>query len=343
MVLLFSSLFIIAGCQAGSEQRVEHLSQKDSLVMISGGTIDDEVSSILLFTMDNVENLGCIIANTDCIYNYAMQSQWRIQSYISKTSYPIALSDVRAWNPFPWIYRKDSIDVYNSQILQGYPDNTNWPPYPTGETLLQDVLTNAIITNTPVTLLITEPITPLSELLKAHPELEAGIKRVIWMGGAINVPGNLDPTTIPPEIANNRAEWNAFWDPYAIDWIFKNTSFPIIMFPLDVTDQAKLTQEFMSSLQAQSSQYSYSKLIYGLYSLVNGEPYFEMWNTLTTVYVARPDLFETPVAMKLKIETEGYWQGTISESTDGRSVSVVLNIADKNGFYNYVLNQAKRN
>jgi purine nucleosidase len=208
---------------------------------------------------------------------------------------------------------------------------------------LQNVLKKAIITNNPVTLLVTEPITPLSNILRDNPTLNKGIKRVIWMGGAIRVPGNLDPETIPTEIANDKAEWNAFWDPYAVDWIFKNTSFPIIMLPLDVTDQAKLTDSFMTSLEKQSAQYRYSTLVYSLYSLVKDQPYFEMWNTLTSVYLARPDLFDTPVQMCLSITTEGYLQGAISEDTNGRLVDVVLNLRDSDGFYGYVLAQLQRN
>ena len=163
------------------------------------------------------------------------------------------------------------------------------------------------------------------------------------MGGAIDVPGNLDPNTIPPELANPKAEWNAYWDPYAVDWIFKNTSFPLILFPLDVTDQAKLTTEFMAALKAQGPAFRYSNLVLGLYSLVEGQPYFEMWNSLTSVYLARPDIFDPPVSMRLAIETEGYMQGSITRNANGREASVILNIKDKNAFYDYVIAQLRRN
>jgi purine nucleosidase len=204
-------------------------------------------------------------------------------------------------------------------------------------------LRKATQTHKPITLLITDPLTTLSDLLKQNRRLAKGIKRVIWMGGAIDVPGNLDPTTIPPQIANPKAEWNAFWDPYAVSWILKNTSFPIVLFPLDVTNQAKLTPEFMASLDAQGPQYRYSRLVGGLYGLVEGQPYFEMWNSLTSVYLARPDIFAAPVPMKLTIETEGYMQGAITRDPKGRAVRVVMNIKDKDAFYTYVLNQLKRN
>ncbi len=68
-----------------------------------------------------------------------------------------------------------------------------------------------------------------------------------------------------------------------------------------------------------------------------------MWNSLTTSYVARPDLVEKAVPTALSIVTEGYEQGTVKRDSSGKTVYVVFNMSDKNGFYSYVLNQFRRN
>jgi inosine-uridine nucleoside N-ribohydrolase len=99
----------------------------------------------------------------------------------------------------------------------------------------------------------------------------------------------------------------------------------------------------MKSLEKQSAQYRYSTLVYSLYSLVKDQPYFAMWNTLTSVYLAKPGLFDTPTPMRLRITTEGYLQGAISEAFNGRLVDVVLNLRDSEGFYDYFLEQLQRN
>jgi purine nucleosidase len=273
-----------------------------------------------------------------------MQSQWKLQTYLNMSDYPILLSESRPLNPFPIEYRSDSIKVYNSRLLQGLPDNPQWPgDYQSGEAFLKAQLIRAVETGNPLTLVITNPLTPLSMVLKENPSLEKGIKRVIWMGGAINVPGNLDPNTLPVQIANPKAEWNAFWDPYAVDWIFRHTSVPLLVFPLDVTDQAKVTAEFTAALKQQAQQYRYSDLVESLYSLVENQPYFEMWNSLTAVFVGKPEIFEDPTPMRLNIVDEGYMQGTITQGATGRQALVYLNIKDKPGFYNYVLGQLLRN
>lgn len=163
------------------------------------------------------------------------------------------------------------------------------------------------------------------------------------MGGAIYVNGNLDPSTISPGVANKSAEWNAFWDPFAVKWLFNNTKFDLILFPLDVTDQVKLDETFLEILNKQAQEYKYSNIVNSLYSLIKNQPFFEMWNTLTATYISRPDFFETPKKLKLEVVTEGFLQGTIRPSVNGRKAKVVLKIKDKTAFYNYVLNQLRRN
>ena len=212
----------------------------EQVVFFSGGTIDDGLTFIVLTTMDEVNLQGVVVTNADCIANPAMELQWKISSYTQSTEIPVSLSDARVWNPFPWSYRDDCIRFSNVEALKSYGANPQWPPYPSGDELIEELLTRAIANDTPLTMLVTCPVTALSKVLAKNPKLAQGIERMIFMGGAIDVPGNLDPETIPKEIASSGGEWNIFWDPVSTEWIFNNTSFPIILFPLDVTNQAKL-------------------------------------------------------------------------------------------------------
>ena len=223
VLLLFFSRWL-AGCGGDSSTNVlppPSPSAGIPVLFVSGGAIDDSIAYLLLTTMDNIDFRGVIITNTDCIDSYAMQTQWKIQSFIGSPSLPVTLSDSRGWNPFPWFYRNDCIDQYNLDILSKYGDNAAWPPYPSGESLLRECLSGAIETKRPLTIVNTCPITMLRNVLEESPYLEKGIERIIMMGGAIDVPGNLDPNTIPPQIANPNAEWNLFCDPYAFNWILK--------------------------------------------------------------------------------------------------------------------------
>jgi purine nucleosidase len=127
-----------------------------------------------------------------------------------------------------------------------------------------------------------------------------------------------------------------------VDWVFRNTSIPIVLFTLDVTDQVPVTKEFMQKLELQASGHRYSDLVHQGYALISDEPFYRMWNTVATAYLAHPEFFDEPETMDLVIETEGYDQGTIRQNPSGRQVDVVLNLAEKEAFYEYVLEQFRR-
>jgi purine nucleosidase len=115
------------------------------------------------------------------------------------------------------------------------------------------------------------------------------------------------------------------------------------MFPLDVTDQAPITDEFRDELERQAASHQYSDLVHQSYALVRDDPFYEMWNTTTTAYLAHAEFFDVPETMELEVETLGFDQGTIRQSPGGRQVDVVLSFAQKDAFYAYLLEQFRRN
>jgi len=127
-----------------------------------------------------------------------------------------------------------------------------------------------------------------------------------------------------------------------VDWIFQNTSFPISLLPLDVTDQAPITDEFRAALERQAVSHQYSDLVHQSYDVLRDDPTYEMWNTTTTAYLAHPEFFEEPKTMHLEVEIEGYDQGTLRKRPGGRQVEVVLGFAQKDAFYEYLLEQFRR-
>jgi len=313
------------------------------VVYVHDGAVDEYVSYLLLSTMDDVDLKGVIIVNADCIDIPAVDAQWKFQQFTGQTDVPLALSRARGWNPFPWSFRAQCIQQKNVKVLEKYDPS---PAYPSGEKLLKELLTEAVETDRPVTLLVNCPLTPLYLVLSENPELEKGIKELVWMGGAINVNGNLgSPPVIPKQVANEKAEWNVFWDPASTEWIFKNTSFPIVQFPLDITNNAQITKDFLTSLKEQSNSFRYSELAYESYSLITSltkanQSSYEMWDVLTTTYLARPDIYKKHSEMNLSVVTSGKLQGAIKKDPDGRKIKVMFEF-DRVEYYEYVLNQFK--
>jgi purine nucleosidase len=307
--------------------------------------IDEYMAMIILSTMEDVEFAGTVITNADCIAGPAMLVAEKIRTFMARPDLPLSLSAARGWNAFPWAYRGDCIKAGNVGVLRDAVPDAASVVHESGEQWLTDQLENA--DDNSITMLVNCPLTTLRDVLDTErgAQLAAKIERLIWMGGAIDVPGNLDPATIPPAIANPYAEWNAFWDPPAVDWVFKNTEFPIIVFPLDLTNQAAITPGFLSKLLKQARHSRYSELAFQLYGLVFTEAFYDMWDVATTCFIPHPEFYAPPEPMKLEIVTAGAKEGALVQTANGRPVEVVFNFSSDDGksnFYDYVLNQLNR-
>jgi len=314
---------------------------KQPVLFIHDAAIDDFIATMLLVAMPNVDLKGIVIAGADCIPQPSIDAANRLQQFIRRPDIPLALSESRGWNPFPWPYRGDCVSFGKLSILDPYRSTVPTPP-PSGNKLVTELLAQAVATGQKLTILLTTGFTPLTDVLRVRPELRAGIDRVVWMGGAINVPGNLDPSTINPVVANKHAEWNVFWDPFAAqDGL--NMFSGIHDFPLDITNNAPISKDFMARLKTQGEKYSFSRLACEAYDLVFNEPFYDMWDVCATVFLARPDLYAAPQKMPLEVVQWGFEQGWLREATGAAPTqNVYLGFSNLNGLYDYVASQLAR-
>ena len=325
--------------------------KKKPVIFNHSAAIDDFVSLAVLLTMPDIDLKGMVVTNADCIAGPAMETSWKVSQFFKIEDIPLTLSDARGWNSFPWSYRSDCITMGNIEILKPYTAEGFQPPYQSGEAMVTALLLDAIEKKEPVTILVTGPVTTITNIVANNPALLEGIDEIVWMGGAIDVPGNLDGGTlplqnasvIPIQIANKNAEWNAFWDPSAVSVMLRLFE-KIRVFPLDITNQAKITTEFKAQLAAQS-EFPYSAFVSQAYALVDDQPFYEMWNTCATVYLAgEPDIYAAPETTPLDIVLWGFEQGTLrrTDKPVAHPQLVFQNFSDINNFYNYVLAQLKR-
>jgi len=95
--------------------------------------------------------------------------------------------------------------------------------------LLRHELSGAVANGEPITLVATAPMTNIALLLRAHPEVAAGIERLVFMGGSASS-GNVTAV----------AEFNIFHDPEAAGIALaaaRDLDVPVTMYGLDVFEQ----------------------------------------------------------------------------------------------------------
>lgn len=116
----------------------------------------------------------------------------------------------------------------------------------------------------PVTLVPTGPLTNIALLLATYPEAQAGIERIVVMGGSFS-DGNVTPA----------AEFNIWADPEAAHRVF-SSGLDVTMVGLDVTHRALITPSHVQQLAAAGRAGKLVSDLYGFYSGFHADKYG--WN-----------------------------------------------------------------
>lgn len=295
------------------------------------GGVDDYLATMLLMTMDCIQPLGVVVTPADCYIQPAVSATRKILDLMNCFDIPVAESTVRGINPFPRLYRRDSLIVDHLPILNQSEIRTPLVAE-TGQDFMVRVLLEA---SEPVTLMVTGPLTTVAAALDIAPEIELKIKEIIWMGGALNVPGNVEKSIEPGQ--DGSAEWNAYWDPVSLQRVWQ-TQIAIAMCPLDLTNNVPVTSQIVRQLGKQR-QYDLSDLAGQCYALVIPQDYY-FWDVLATAYLARPEFYQLR-EWETAIITTGVSQGRTKVQPGGRKIQAMDKV-DTERFYDYILQQWAR-
>lgn len=305
---------------------------QEPVLLIHDGGVDDYLSVILLMTMEHIRALGIVVTPADCYIEPAVSATRKILDLMQRPDVPVAESRARALNAFPRIWRRDSYRIDHFPLLNERDEIRTPLVAQDGEQFIVDTLRES---QQPVTLLCTGPLTPLAMALDAAPDIERKIKHLVWMGGALNVHGNL--ADWHESGVDGTMESNVYWDYLAAALIW-DSSIPIILCPLDITNTVPCTSEFVRTLGKQR-RYPVSDLAGLCYAMVMHQAYF-FWDVLATSYTGRPDLFELR-EWETEIITRGPSRGRTLVKSGGRKIRA-LHRVDTEEFYAYLLHQWAR-
>lgn len=301
---------------------------KQLVLMDHDGGVDDYLATMLLMTMEHIQPLGVIVTPADCYPQPAVSATRKILDLMG-CDVPVAESTVRGINPFPRLYRRDSLIVDHLPILNQSETISTQLVSETGQEFMVRVLLEA---SEPVTLMVTGPLTTVAAALDIAPEIESKIQEIVWMGGALNVPGNVEKSIEAGQ--DGSAEWNAYWDPISVQRVWQ-TQIAIAMCPLDLTNNVPVTSELVRQLGKQR-HYPLSDLAGQCYALVIPQDYY-FWDVLATAYLAHPEFYQLR-EWETAIVTTGASQGRTKVQPGGRRIQAMDQV-DTSSFYTYILQQ----
>ena len=170
-----------------------------------------------------------------------------------------------------------------------------------------------------ITLLAVGPLTNLALALRQDPELPQRVARVIVMGGALNVPGNV----------SEYAEANIIGDPEAADAVF-TAGWPITMVGLDVTTQIRCTPSDLALIADEAPGIGgflrdATDYYFDFHQRTYGERYCYMHDPATVAAAVQPDLFKyerTPI----RVACTGENVGQTMRASSGPPVDVCIGV-----------------
>lgn len=171
------------------------------------------------------------------------------------------------------------------------------------EQLLVDAITAA---PEPVTIVAVAPLTNLGAVLPAHPELVDQVERIVIMGGAVDVAGNVE--------AAPAAEWNLYIDPEA-DRLVLDSSIPVTLVPLDATNGVPWTDRLLSRLATLEA--TPARTVHEIAASRETLTGFYLWDELAAVAAAQPDVV-TLEERTVAVDDDG----AVVDDPDGVTVTV---------------------
>lgn len=175
-----------------------------------------------------------------------------------------------------------------------------------------------------IVIVATGPLTNIAQVFKKKPEVKKKIKKLIIMGGAIEVPGNITPF----------AEFNFFNDPRAARIVLKGDT-PVILIPLDITQRISVSRAQLFKKYKKSKDLITRFVI----NLINNrcrlikKDRFYLHDPLA-VGVAINRNFVKIKRERLRIITAGREKGQIVKDKKGQEIEWAFKVKEK-GFLNY--------
>ena len=238
---------------------------------------------------------------------------------------PVAGHDpaLRGPNSFPETWRDTSGHVRTLPMLQGLDVQV---PRRDAVSLLVDLLENA---EQAVTVVATGPLTNIAAVFERRPDLLGNVERLVVMGGALRVPGNVRRPQEPEVVAT--AEYNFFVDPVRADRVIAmaDRGLDITIVPLDVTNELPLDRAWLDRLRRDSS--FGTQLAAGILGAVEQQIQagrYYLWDGAAVMALLYPEglRFETD---SLRVVTTGGDEGRIrTDESRAAPVKIATGIAD---------------
>ena len=284
------------------------------VILDHDGNYDDILVLLVLLNFRPAVDLKAVLVTpADCELEPAVDVSSTVLSMFGHDAPVLPGHFPARFNEFPRVWRELASEMQQVADIYLHASASASRPKPavTAREWLADYLLKA---ENKTDFIITGPATNLAATLKQHPELIRKVGTVLWMGGAVDVNGNVrDDDDQRPQESDGTAEWNAFWDPEATTDLLK-LGLDLRLVPLDATDDVPVTKDFIQRLDPTLEVARTARQIWAQSKFQKSNAVYYMWDTLT-VPSRHPEGFSI-----FRSDQDGKEGGTNGEQEELRSL-----------------------
>jgi uridine nucleosidase len=281
----------------------------ESIIIDTDPGIDDFMAILFALKSPELDVVALTTVYGNHFVEVTTRNALRILELAGRDDIPVARG---AYSPLVREYTTPPTIVHGEDGL-GDAGLTDEPDSQVAHTRAAQFIVEAVMSRPgEITLVPIGPLTNIAMALKLEPRIIQSAKRVVLMGGAAFVPGNVSPV----------AEANIHNDPEAAALVF-GASWEVTMVGLDVTMPVIMDQTYIAELAASKS--AYAELV------ARSVPHYQAFHAAeyksdgalhthdptAIAYLIRPDLFKT-IARRVRVDTQSHGTGQIIVDRTGR-------------------------
>ena len=280
---------------------------------------DDAIALLMALSSPEragIDVLGISTVGGNATLTHTTRNTLRILEYTCRLDLPVAKGAARPLTgTFPYAY--DFHGPAGLSVRLPAPKTR-----PRGQTAIELLKSRIMATAHGKTLAALGPLTNVARLLNTHPEVQDRISRIVAMGGALGVPGNVTPY----------AEFNFYCDPQSANAVL-SSGVPVTLVDLKVCRQASIGRdEFMPLLKGGRGGRLVGRLLAGWFRRNPDAETYDLCDPLAMAVTMEPDILATRPG-RVAVETQEAER--LGESTlKGREGNVeVAEVVDTKRFF----------
>jgi pyrimidine-specific ribonucleoside hydrolase len=329
LVVVFISSLLLAGCANKSltpDPNLIQIQTPKPVIFDTDMAHEDMFAALFLLSHPNVDVRAITVSGTgEAHCGPGVSNALGLVTVSGHEDIPVACgreTPLAGNHVFPAEWRQAADNAYGVEIPAGGAASEL-----TAADLIIDILQKS---NEAITIVAVGPLTNIAEALQKAPEISSHIKAIYIMGGAVESKGNVGNSGV--NIQNEYAEWNIYIDPVGANIVFKS-GIPIVLIPLDATDDVPVTRNFYKALEKNRNT-PMAKLVYEMLranlDFVDSGG-FQFWDSLTSSTFTDPSIANFKELNLSVVEEEGPESGRTKQDANGAKIKVAVS-ADQNKF-----------